>query len=303
MTTTPLRIDPEVAEALATGRAVAALESTVYSRLGLPDGRNAAALRRSLEGVRAMGAVPAITAVIDGEMRVGLADEELPLVLATERKLGERDLPLAIAERWEVGATTVSASLALAHAAGVRVFATGGIGGVHRRSWQTGDVSTDLEAIARYPLAVVCSGAKAFLDLPLTLERLETLGVPVVGYRCDEFPAFWSRRSNISLAYRVDNPAAAAAIADSLFRTGALIVAPVPASAEVPLEEMAPAVESALAEAEARKVTAGEVTPFVLDRIDEATGGRSGVANVELVVNNALTAASIAVALAERRAG
>ena len=161
-------------------------------------------------------------------------------------------------------------------------------------------MSADLEALARYPLATVCSGAKAFLDLPLTLERLESLGVPVVGYGCDELPAFWSRRSGCSLAHRVDNPAEAAAVAANLLHTGVLFVVPAPVDAEVPWEEMSPAVEVALAEAERQGISAGAVTPYVLDRIAAATKGRSVDANVEVVVNNARCAASIAVALADR---
>ena len=289
-----------MAEALTAGRAVTALESTVFSLGGLPKGRNAEALRRSLEAVESEGATPAVLGVVDGELCVGLSAAELERILETDRKTAERDLPLAVAKKYPVGATTVSASLALAYAAGIRVFATGGIGGVHRNSAWTGDVSADLEALARYPLATVCSGAKAFLDLPLTLERLESLGVPVVGYGCDELPAFWSRRSGCSLAHRVNDPAEAAAVAASLLHTGVLFVVPAPVDAEVPWEEMSPAVEVALAEAERQGISAGAVTPYVLDRIAAVTKGRSVDANVEVVVNNARCAASIAVALADR---
>lgn len=294
----PLKVAAEVADALTSGRAVTALESTVFSLGGLPKGRNAEALRRSLEAVESEGATPAVLAVLDGELRVGLSAEELERILETDCKTAERDLPLAVAKKYSVGATTVSASLALAYAAGIKVFATGGIGGVHRNSALTGDVSADLEALARYPLATVCSGAKAFLDLPLTLERLESLGVPVVGYGCDELPAFWSRRSGCSLAHRVDGPAEAAAVTANLMHTGVLFVVPAPVDAEVPWQEMSPAVEVALAEAERQGISAGAVTPYVLDRIAAATGGRSVGANVEVVVNNARCAASIAVALA-----
>ena len=298
----PLKVAAEVAEALTSGRAVTALESTVFSLGGLPKGRNDEALRRSLEAVESEGATPAVLAVLDGELRVGLSAEELERILETDCKTAERDLPLAVAnaQKYPVGATTVSASLALAYAAGIKVFATGGIGGVHRNSALTGDVSADLEALARYPLATVCSGAKAFLDLPLTLERLESLGVPVVGYGCDELPAFWSRRSGCSLAHRVDGPAEAADVTANLMHTGVLFVVPAPVDAEVPWQEMSPAVEVALAEAERQGISAGAVTPYVLDRIAAATGGRSVDANVEVVVNNARCAASIAVALADR---
>ena len=296
----PLRITPEVADALSARRPVLALESTVYSLQGLPEGRNAEALDRSLAAVRSEGVTPAITAVLDGELRVGLEIGEHERILRCRRKTAERDLPLAVAERWPTGATTVSASLTLAHAAGIRVFATGGIGGVHRNSAELGDVSGDLEAVARYPIGIVCSGAKAFLDLAHTLERLESLGVPVLGYGCDRLPAFWSRSSDLPLPYRVDTAEQAAAIIDALLRTGVLITVPAPERAAVPWREVSPAVEDALAQAEREGITAGAVTPFVLDHIAEVTEGRSDEVNVELVVNNARCAAAIAAALVRR---
>ena len=291
-------IHPLVAEALAAGRPVVALESTVYSHLGLPPGRNAEALERCLEAIESQNVTPAVTALLDGVPRVGLDADGYAAILACEEKMAERDLPVAIAERWPAGATTVSGSLVLAHAAGIGIFATGGIGGVHRDSAETGDVSSDLEALAHYPVATVCAGAKAFLDLPQTLERLETLGVPVVGYRCDELPAFWSRSSGLELPYRVDSAAEAAAIVDAMGRTGVLFTVPPPQAAAVPNDVIDTAVSAALARAEAAGISGGEVTPYVLDAIDEATAGRSVDANVELVVNNARLAAAIAVAAA-----
>ena len=292
-------VQPRVAEALAAGRPVVALESTVYSHLGLPAGRNAEALERCLDAIESQGVTPAVTALVDGVPRVGLDAGGYAAILACEEKMAERDLPMAIAARWAAGATTVSGSLALAHAAGIGVFATGGIGGVHRNSAETGDVSSDLEALARYPVATVCAGAKAFLDLPHTLERLETLGVPVVGYGCDELPAFWSVTSGLELPFRVDSPAEAAAVAGAMGRTGVLFTVPPPAAAAVESEVIDTAISEALARAEAAGISGGEVTPYVLDAIDEATGGRSVDANVELVVNNARCAAAIAHAAAE----
>lgn len=293
-------IHPPVARALAAGHPVVALESTVYSHLGLPAGRNAEALERCLEAIESQNVTPAVTALLDGVPRVGLDADGYAAILACEEKMSERDLPVAIAERWPAGATTVSGSLVLAHAAGIRVFATGGIGGVHRGSTETGDVSSDLEALAHYPVATVCAGAKAFLDLPHTLERLETLGVPVVGYGCDEMPAFWSRSSGLELPFRVDSPAEAAAVVSAMGRTGVLFTVPPPQAAAVPNAVIDSAIADALARAEAAGITGGEVTPYVLDAIDEATEGRSVDANVELVVNNARLAAAIARAAASR---
>ena len=291
-------VHPRVAEALAAGRPVVALESTVYSRLGLPPGRNAEALERCLDAIESEGATPAVTALLEGVPRAGLDGDGYEKILACEAKLAERDLPAAIAAGWAAGATTVSGSLALAHAAGIRIFATGGIGGVHRNSAVTGDVSSDLEALARYPVATMCAGAKAFLDLPHTLERLETLGVPVVGYGCDELPAFWSTSSGLGLPSRVDSANEAARVVSAMGRTAVLFVVPPPASAAVANTVIDDAISLALTRAEAAGISGGDVTPYVLDAIDEATAGRSVDANVELVVNNARCAAAIARAAA-----
>ena len=198
-----LNVSAEVTSALAEKRAVVALESTIFSHLGLPSPSNREALDRCLAAVRALGAVPAITAVLDGVARVGLIEAEHERILGAARKVAERDLPVAIGERWGFGATTVSASLALAARAGIKVFATGGIGGVHRGAELHGDVSADLPAIARHPVVTVSAGAKSFLDLPRTLEMLETLGVPVIGYQCDDFPAFTVVSSGIALTTSV----------------------------------------------------------------------------------------------------
>jgi pseudouridine-5'-phosphate glycosidase len=297
-----LRISPEVETAVVSGRPVVALESTVFSRLGLPGPAGAEALRRSIEAVTAGGAVPGLTAVLDGVARVGLDEAEFEGVLSATRKAGERDLPVAVAQRWPAAGTTVSASVALAAAAGISVFATGAIGGVHRDWSRTGDESADLPALARHPVVTVCAGAKSFLDLAQTLERLETLGVPVLGLGTDEFPAFYSRRSGLPVPHRVESAAEAAEVVAAAralgYRGGLLVAAPVPEADEVPFEEVEPIVVSALAEAAAAGVAGGVVTPFVLERVAAGTGGRSVRANVALVEDNARWAAALACALA-----
>jgi pseudouridylate synthase len=303
-----LRVSDRVAKALGDGRAVVALESTVFSRLGLPDPAGREARRRAYEAVIAGGAVPALTAVLDGVARVGVDDDELPRVLVADCKAGERDLPVAVAQRWPAAATTVSASLALAAAAGVAVFATGGIGGVHRDWPETGDESADLGALARHPVVTVCAGVKAFLDLPRTVERLETLGVPVLGVDGDgEFPAFWSRRSGLRVPRTVASPAEVADVVRAAralgWGGGVLVVTPVPESDEVPAGELAPVIDAALAAASDAGVAGGAVTPFLLDRIGTATAGRTVAANVALVVHNAAVAAAVAAALATTPAG
>lgn len=299
-----VQVSSEVAEAVAGGRPVVALESTVFSRLGLPPPHGAEALRRALGAVTAQGALPALTVVLDGVARVGVDDHEVAAILGCDRKAGERDLPLALSQAWPAAATTVSAALALASAAGVSVFATGGIGGVHRDWAETGDESADLGALARHPVATVCAGAKAFLDLPRTLERLETLGVPVAGIATDggEFPAFWSRRSGLAVPHDVATPAGAAGAVRAAralgWGGGLLFVTPVPETAEVPRHELEAVIGAALAEAAGAGVGGGAVTPFVLERIAAATAGRTVAANLALVEHNASVAAALAVALA-----
>jgi pseudouridine-5'-phosphate glycosidase len=298
------RISPVIAAALADGQAVVALESTVFSRLGLPGAAGTEARKRVYDVVVGGGAVPALTVVLDGVARVGVDDTELPRVLAADRKVGERDLPVAVAQRWPAGATTVSASLALAAAAGIAVFATGGIGGVHRDWAQTADESADLTALARHPVVTVCAGAKSFLDLPRTLERLETLGVPVIGFCPDGggFPAFWSRRSGLPVPHEVATAGEAAAVVRAAralgYGGGLLLVTPVPEGDEVPFEELAPIIDAALADATRAGIRGGAVTPFVIERIAAATGGRTVAANLALVEHNAAVATAIAGALA-----
>jgi pseudouridylate synthase len=297
--TLPVTVSDEVAGTLEAGGAVVALESTIFSNLGLPHPANRDALDRCLAAVRAAGAVPAVTAVLDGRARVGLDPAEHERILGPARKVAERDLAVAVAQRWGFGATTVSASLALAHLAGVRVFATGGIGGVHRGAEVTGDISADLDALANHPVVTVCAGAKAFLDLPRTLEYLETAGVPVLGWRHEWFPAFYTRSSGVPVAHRVETAGEVADVLDyrARARTGVLLTVPIPEADELDREQLATTLADALEDAVRRGVTGAAITPFVLSRIAEATSGRSVPANLALAESNAAVAGEIAVAL------
>lgn len=289
----------EVSEALATGRPVVALESTIFSHLGLPSPANAEALARCLAAVRDGGAVPAVTVVVDGVVRLGIEPSEHDLVLGPARKAAERDLAVAVAQRWPVGATTVSAAVAVAAAGGVEVFATGGIGGVHRGAEITGDVSADLDAIASHPVVTVCAGAKAFLDLARTLEHLETAGVPVLGWRHDWFPAFYTRSSGLRVPHRVESAAEVAAVLRHRSRdsSGVLVAAPIPPADELDAVMLDRVLADAVADCAEHGITGAAVTPHVLGRIAEATAGRSVPANLALAENNARVAAEIAVAL------
>jgi pseudouridine-5'-phosphate glycosidase len=293
-------VSPEVADALAAGRPVVALESTIFSHLGLPSPANGESLDRCSAAIRSAGAVPAITAVLDGVARVGIATAEHPRILGPTRKVAERDVAVALAQRWELGATTVSAALALAAGAGIAVFATGGIGGVHRGADVTGDVSADLDAIAHHPLVTVCAGAKAFLDLPRTLEHLETAGVPVLGWRHDWFPAFYTRSSGLPVPHRVESAVEVAAVLANRSRpdTGVLLTAPIPEAAELDATELDAVLVAALADADAAGIVGAAVTPFVLARIADATAGRSIPANLALAERNAGIAAEVAAAIA-----
>ncbi len=293
-------LSDDVARAVADGRPVVALESTIFSHLGLPSPANAQALDRCLTAIRDGGAIPAVTAVIDGVARVGLYADEHPRILGPARKAAERDLPVAIAQAWELGATTVSASVALAAAAGVSVFATGGIGGVHRGAELTGDISADLDAIAHHPVVTVSAGAKAFLDLPRTLEYLETAGVPVLGWRHDDFPAFYTRSAGLPVPHRVQSAEEVAAVLANRSRaaTGVLLTVPIPEADALDADELDTVVADALAECAASGIVGAAVTPFVLGRIGAATEGRSVPANLALAENNAKVAAEIAVAIA-----
>ena len=299
---TPL-VSDEVAAALGEGRPVVALESTIFSNLGLPSPANAEALDRCIDAIREGGAAPAVTAVLDGVARVGLDQDEHDRILGAARKVAERDLGVAIAQRWEFGATTVSASLALSAAAGVSVFATGGIGGVHRGAATTGDISADLDALAHHAVVTVCAGAKAFLDLGRTLEYLETVGVPVLGWQHDDFPAFYTRSSGLRVPHRVETAADVAGVLvhRTRERSGVLVGVPIPVAVELDPAELDRVLDDALTDCEAAGITGAAITPFVLGRIATATEGRSVPANLALAENNARVAARIAVAVADIR--
>ena len=293
------QVSDEVAAALADGRPVVALESTIFSNLGLPSPANAEALDRCIAAIRSGGAVPAITAVLDGVARVGLDADEHDRILGAARKAAERDLPVAVAQRWEFGATTVSASVALSAAVGVSVFATGGIGGVHRGAELTGDISADLDALAHHPVVTVCAGAKAFLDLARTLEYLETVGVPVLGWQHDDFPAFYTRSSGLPVPHRVETAEEVAGILANRTRdrSGVLVGVPIPAADELDPVELDRVLDEALTDCDTALITGAAITPFVLGRIGEATDGRSVPANLALAENNVRVAAQIAAAV------
>jgi pseudouridylate synthase len=295
-----LQLAPEVRRALDDGQAVVALESTVIAH-GLPFPTNLESARSMEAVVRREGAVPATVALLDGRLRVGLDDAELEHLATAKRirKVSRRDLAVTVA-RGEDGATTVAATMTVAAWAGIGVFATGGIGGVHRDPPY--DVSNDLPALASVPVAVVCAGAKSILDLRATLEWLETWGVPVLGYGTDEFPAFYSRRSGLGVDVRVDSPGEAAAIIRAGQRLGlpggTLVTVPIPPDDELPLEQIEASIASAIAEAQARGIEGSASTPFLLKWVARGTEGASIKANVALLENNAAVAAQIAVALA-----
>jgi pseudouridine-5'-phosphate glycosidase len=290
----------EVRAALNAGQAVVALESTIFSHLGLPSPHNRDALERCTAAVRAGGAIPAVTAVLDGVVRAGLTDAEHERILGPARKAAERDVAVAVGQRWDVGATTVSASVAIASAAGVSVFATGGIGGVHRGAALTGDISADLDAIATHPVITVSAGAKAFLDLPRTLEFLETAGAPVLGWCHDWFPAFYTRSSGLPVPHRVESADEVARIfaARSRPSSGMLLAVPIPVEAELDAADLDRVLQEALDDCERSGVSGAAVTPFVLGRIGAATEGRSIPANLALAENNAAVAAQVAIAIA-----
>ncbi len=292
-------VHEEVRAALDEGRPVVAMESTIYSTLGLPVPHNAEAMRRCKAAVAAGGAVPAVTAVVDGTWRVGLSDDEVQQVLEGTRKVAERDLAVAAAQRWDVGVTTVSASVALAHSAGIEVFATGGIGGVHRGAELSGDVSADLDALASHPVVTVCAGAKSFLDLGRTLEHLETAGVPVLGWRHPDFPAFYVRSSGLPVPHVVQTAEEVARVLRSRVRkqTGVLLTVPIPEADELDPAQHDAALIAALQAAAGAGITGAAVTPYVLDRVGRETEGGSIPANLALAENNARVAAEVAVAL------
>jgi pseudouridine-5'-phosphate glycosidase len=292
-----IRIQPEIEAALSAGHAVVALESTLISH-GLPNDRRLGVAQQIEDAVREEGAVPATIAIIDGAFCVGLDGDQLRRVaFGNAEKASTRDLAVAIA-RGGVWATTVAATLFVAHRAGLRVFATGGIGGVHREAEQSFDESADLIALARLPLLVVSAGAKAVLDLPRTMERLETLGVPVIGFRTDELPAFYHAKSGLALTARVDTAEDGARIMraqlDLVGAGGLLLVQAPPEDVAQKPEVVSRLIEDALEEARAARIRGRGVTPFVLAALDRASGGGVVDTNVSLIVANARLAARVA---------
>jgi pseudouridylate synthase len=298
-----LSYTPGVRDALECGAPVVALESTIIAH-GMPYPQNVETARAVEDIVRAHGAVPATIAIIGGELKVGLTPQELDRFGREGRsiaKVSVRDLPFIVARRLD-GATTVASTMRIAAMAGIKVFATGGIGGVHRGAEKSFDISADMTEFAASDVAVVTAGAKAILDLALTLETLETLGVPVIGLGTAEFPAFYSRQSGHAVPMSCGSAPEVADVMRAKWRMGlkgGLVIAnPIPAEAEIPAAEIAPVVEAAVKKAEAKGVAGKDLTPFLLAEIAGVTGGRSLAANIALVKNNARVAAEIAVAFA-----
>jgi len=291
-----LTLSPEIARALNFGTPVVALESTVITH-GLPQPQNLELARDMEQRVRDNDATPATVALLDGEIRIGLSDEELVRLSESESalKVSHRDFATAIVKK-KNGGTTVAGTMFVAQLAGIKVFATGGIGGVHKES--AFDISTDLRALAEIPMIVVCAGAKAILDLPATLEYLETMGVPVVGYQTDEFPAFYSRESGLGVSARLDSPKEIADFAQAHWKLGMqsaiLVTNPVPETQAISKLEMEPIILKASAEAVEQGIHGQALTPFLLSRISELTEGKSLRTNLALLLNNARLAALIA---------
>lgn len=300
-----LNITPEIKSTLEQGGPVVALESTLITH-GFPAPDNLRIAQEIEMAVREQGAVPATIAILGGEIMVGLTVEQLEYLAAAQnvRKCSRRDLPLVVA-RGEDGATTVAGTMIVAHWAGIEVFATGGIGGVHRG--QPHDESADLMELARTPVTVVCAGAKAILDLPLTLEVLETQGVPVIGYQTDELPAFYSRSSGLPVDLRVETPAEIVSVIRARralgLAMGTLVTIPVPAADEWPAAEAQQIINQALADAEANHITGKAITPYLLGRVNDLSGNRSKGANIALLLNNARLGGQIATALSKLARG
>lgn len=297
-----LDIAPEVAQAIADGRPVVALESTIISH-GMPYPQNVETALKVEGIIRSCGAVPATIAIIGGRLKAGCSHEDIEHLGKKGHdvaKVSRRDIPVIVA-RGEDGATTVTTTMMIAHMAGIKVFATGGIGGVHRGAETTMDISADLEELAQTPVMVICAGAKAILDLPLTLEYLETKGVPVIGYGTGELPAFYTRHSGLKVDYRLDTPAevaaAFAAQRELGIRAGMLVTNPIPEEWSMPAEVINKAIDQALAEAKEQGIHGKETTPFLLARVKDLTGGDSLDANIQLVFNNARVASAIAAEL------
>ena len=299
-----IKLTEELKSAIAQGKPVVALESTIIAH-GMPFPQNLEMAQEVEQIIRDNGAIPATIAVIDGELRAGLSTAELEHFAKTGLsiiKVSTRDLPFVVARKI-TGATTVASTMRIAAMAGIHTFATGGIGGAHRGAEKNFDISADLIEFSLSNVAVVTAGAKAILDLALTLETLETFGVPVVGYGTDDFPAFYSRSSGHKVPMRCDTPIEIAAMMKAKWamdlKGGIVVANPIPFEAEIPSAEIAPTIEAAIEEAKAQNITGKNVTPFLLKRLSEITQGRSLIANVALVKNNAKLAAEIAVAYSQ----
>ena len=297
-----LDISPEVQQALADGKPVVALESTIISH-GMPYPKNVETAMLVEKTIRENGAVPATIAIIGGRLKAGLSPEEIEYLGKSGRKVAKvsrRDLA-AIVARGADGATTVTTTMIIAHMAGIKVFATGGIGGVHRGAETTMDISADLEELASTPVMVVCAGAKSILDLGLTLEYLETKGVPVIGYGTDELPAFYTRSSGFGVDYRVDTPAQLAAMFKAQqelgMKGGMLVTNPIPEQYAMDKAVIDAAIEQAVAESKEQGIHGKETTPFLLARVVELPGGDSLESNIQLVLNNAIVASKTAAEL------
>lgn len=302
MANTYLSISQEVAEALKAGKPVVALESTIISH-GMPYPQNVETALQVEQTIRENGAVPATIAIIGGQLKAGCTPGEIEYLGKKGQavtKASRRDLPVLIARK-EDGATTVTTTMIIAAMAGIQVFATGGIGGVHRGAQQTFDISADLEELAQTPVMVICAGAKSILDLGLTLEYLETKGVPVIGYQTDELPAFYTRHSGFGVDYRIDSPEELAAAFQAKIncglKGGMLVTNPIPEQYSMPKEVIDAAIGQALKEMDEAGIHGKQCTPFLLAKIKDITGGDSLASNIRLVLNNARLAAQTACAL------
>jgi pseudouridylate synthase len=298
-----LDIKQEVQEALSQGKAVVALESTIISH-GMPYPKNVETALEVERIVRENGAVPATIAILNGRLKVGLTHEEIDYLgkSGNVAKTSRRDIPFIIAKGLD-GATTVASTMIIAALAGIKIFATGGIGGVHRGAQETFDISADLQELAHTDVAVVCAGAKSILDIGLTLEYLETLGVPVIGFGTEELPAFYTRKSGFMVDYRVDSPLELAealkAKWDLGLEGGVVVANPIPEQYQMDYDTITAAIEKALEEANSKGIKGKESTPFLLAKVKEITGGNSLESNIQLVYNNARLGAQLAVELAK----
>ena len=293
-----LDVNPEVAKALEEGRPVVALESTIIAH-GMPYPKNVETAIAVEEVIKANGAVPATIGILGGRIKIGLTKEEIEYMAHAKNvlKVSRRDLPLVIAQKMD-GATTVAGTMIAANMAGIKLFVTGGIGGVHRGAGESFDISADLEELKMTDVTVVCAGAKAILDIPATMEYLETAGVPVIAYGVDEIPAFYSRKSGVAAVFRLDSPeeiGELVSMKDQLgLKGGVLVTCPIPEKDEIPADEINAVIDKAIEEAEENGIKGKESTPFLLSKVKDLTEGRSLEANIKLVLNNAEIGAKIA---------